>query len=35
MKFSWVFYKADVTALVGKLEGREKDLNLVLTFIAA
>ncbi|RHZ66867.1 uncharacterized protein CDV56_105112 [Aspergillus thermomutatus] len=35
MKFSWVFYKADVTALVGKLEAREKDLNLVLTFIAA
>jgi hypothetical protein len=35
MKFSWVFYKADATALVGKLEAREKDLNLVLTFIAA
>ncbi|GFF49737.1 hypothetical protein IFM61606_05377 [Aspergillus udagawae] len=35
MKFSWVFYKTDVTALVGKLEAREKDLNLVLTFIAA
>lgn len=35
MKFSWVFYKADVTALVGKLDAREKDLNFVLTFIAA
>ncbi|KAF7157872.1 hypothetical protein CNMCM5623_002306 [Aspergillus felis] len=35
MKFSWVFHKTDVTALVGKLEAREKDLNLVLTFIAA
>ncbi|EAW09753.1 uncharacterized protein ACLA_039690 [Aspergillus clavatus NRRL 1] len=35
MKFNWLFYKADVTALIVKLDAREKDLNLVLTFIAA
>lgn len=35
MKFNWVFYKSDVEALVKKLEAREQDLNLVLTFIAA
>ncbi|KAL4742694.1 hypothetical protein BDV11DRAFT_180442 [Aspergillus similis] len=35
MRVNWLFYRADVAALVKKLEDRERDLGLVLTFIAA
>ncbi|KAL4992680.1 hypothetical protein BDW68DRAFT_183911 [Aspergillus falconensis] len=35
MRVNWLFYRSDVAALVKKLEEREKDLGLVLTFIAA
>ncbi|PKY00375.1 hypothetical protein P168DRAFT_300151 [Aspergillus campestris IBT 28561] len=35
LKISWLFYRSDVAALVKKLEERERDLGLVLTFIAA
>ncbi|KAJ5619391.1 hypothetical protein N7510_003375 [Penicillium lagena] len=35
MKVNWLFYRSDVAALVKKLEERERDLGLVLTFIAA
>ncbi|KAL4747155.1 hypothetical protein BDW72DRAFT_206750 [Aspergillus terricola var. indicus] len=35
MRFNWLFYRSDVAALVRKLEDRERDLGLVLTFIAA
>jgi hypothetical protein len=35
MKFNWLFYRSDVAALVKKMEERERDLGLVLTFIAA
>jgi hypothetical protein len=35
MRVNWLFYRSDVAALVKKLEDRERDLGLVLTFIAA
>ncbi|KAJ5706447.1 hypothetical protein N7536_002136 [Penicillium majusculum] len=35
MKVNWLFYRSNVIALVKKLEERERDLELVLTFIAA
>ncbi|PLN78680.1 hypothetical protein BDW42DRAFT_187228 [Aspergillus taichungensis] len=35
MKVNWFFYRSDVVALGKKLGEREKDLGLVLTFIAA
>ncbi|KAJ6180989.1 hypothetical protein N7519_011450 [Penicillium mononematosum] len=35
MKVNWLFYRSNVVAIVKKLEERERDLGLVLTFIAA
>ncbi|KAJ5283309.1 hypothetical protein N7505_001289 [Penicillium chrysogenum] len=35
MKVNWLFYRSNVVALVKELEERERDLELVLTFIAA
>ncbi|KAL4760920.1 uncharacterized protein BDW70DRAFT_168414 [Aspergillus foveolatus] len=35
MRVNWLFYRSDVATLVKKLEDRERDLGLVLSFIAA
>ena len=35
MKVNWLSYRSNVVALVKKLEERESDLGLVLTFIGA